>query len=58
MLPRLTISQRLRLLFLVRVLLFLGVPPMALGQPLAPLTNPRTALEEYVRAQTSTTALW
>ena len=56
MLPRLTISQRLPSLFLVRVLLllvalsFLGAPPIALGQPLASLTNPRTALEEYVRA--------
>jgi hypothetical protein len=57
MLSRFTISQRLRSLFLIRVLrflvapsLFLGVPLMALGQPLAPLTNPRTALEEYVRA--------
>jgi PhoPQ-activated pathogenicity-related protein len=57
MLYRFTISQRLPLLFLIRVLLFLvtlslflGAPPMSLGQPLAPLTNPRTALEEYVRA--------
>lgn len=58
MLSRFTISQRLPSLFLIRVLpflvvlsLFLGVPPMSLGQPLAPLTNPRTALEEYVRAR-------
>jgi PhoPQ-activated pathogenicity-related protein len=50
MLSRLTISQRLPSLFLVRVLLFLGVPSMALGQPLPPLTNPRTALEKYVGA--------
>jgi PhoPQ-activated pathogenicity-related protein len=50
MLSRFTISQRLPSLFLVRVLLFLGASPMALGQPLAPLTNPRTALEEYVKA--------
>lgn len=57
MLSRFTISQRLPSLFLIRVLLFLvalslflGVPPMSLGQPFAPLTNPRTALEEYVRA--------
>jgi PhoPQ-activated pathogenicity-related protein len=57
MLSRFTISQRLPSLFLIRVLpflvvlsLFLGVPPMSLGQPLAPLTDPRTALKEYVRA--------
>jgi PhoPQ-activated pathogenicity-related protein len=57
MLSRFTVSQRLPSLFLVRALLFLvalslflGASPMALGQPLAPLTNPRTALEEYVRA--------
>jgi PhoPQ-activated pathogenicity-related protein len=57
MLSRFTISQRLPSLFLIRVLpflvvlsLFLGVPPMSLGQSLAPLTDPRTALEEYVRA--------
>jgi hypothetical protein len=57
MLSRFAISQRLPSLFLIRVLpflvvlsLFLGVPPMSLGQPLAPLTDPRTALEEYVRA--------
>ena len=50
MLPRLTISERRPLLFLVALSLFLGAPPRALGQPLAPLANPRTALEEYVRA--------
>jgi PhoPQ-activated pathogenicity-related protein len=49
MLSRFTISQRLPSFFLVVLSLFLG-SPMALGQPLAPLTNPRTALEEYVRA--------
>ncbi len=37
-------------LFLVVLSLFVGVAPMSFGQPLAPLTDPRTALEEYVRA--------
>ena len=49
MLSRFTISQRLPSLFLVALSFFLGAPPIALEQ-LAPLTNPRTALKEYVRA--------
>ena len=56
MLSRFTISQRVPSLFLIRVFLFLVAlslflgAPMSLGQPLAPLTNPRTALKKYVRA--------
>ncbi len=54
---RFAISQRPPTLFLIRGLpflvalsLFLGISSISLGQPLGPLTNPRTALEEYVRA--------
>jgi PhoPQ-activated pathogenicity-related protein len=36
-------------LFIVALSLFFGFAPMTLGQPLAPLTNPATALQEYVR---------
>jgi len=38
------------LLVLVALSLFLGIAPLSFGQPLAPLTNPKTALREYVRA--------
>lgn len=55
MLSRL-MGERVPSLFMIRMvlflvaLLFLSVSPMSLGQPLVPLTNPRTALEKYVRA--------
>jgi PhoPQ-activated pathogenicity-related protein len=47
-LPTRSLSRALS--FLAMLPLFLGICSMSLGQPLAPLTNPATALEEYVRA--------
>lgn len=37
-------------LSLVALSFFLGISPVSLGEPLAPLTNPTTALAQYVRA--------
>src|SRR5687767_2277225 len=38
------------LVFLVAISLLLGISPISSGQALAPLTQPSSALEQYVRA--------